>query len=39
VLTPHLGYVTEQTYEVFFREVVEDVGAWLAGSPVRTLTA
>jgi phosphoglycerate dehydrogenase-like enzyme len=38
VLTPHLGYVTERTYEVFFREAVEDVAAFLAGTPIRVLT-
>jgi len=38
VLTPHLGYVTERTYEVFYREAVEDVAAFLAGDPVRVLT-
>jgi phosphoglycerate dehydrogenase-like enzyme len=38
VLTPHLGYVTEATYEVFYREAVEDVAAWLAGAPLRVLT-
>ena len=37
VLTPHLGYVTARTYEVFYREAVEDVAAWLAGSPIRVL--
>jgi phosphoglycerate dehydrogenase-like enzyme len=37
VATPHLGYVTEATYEVFFRDAVEDVAAWLAGSPIRQL--
>ena len=37
VLTPHLGYVTEKTYEVFYREAVEDVAAWMAGAPVRVL--
>jgi phosphoglycerate dehydrogenase-like enzyme len=38
VLTPHLGYVTETTYEVFYRDAVEDVAAFLAGPPVRVLT-
>jgi phosphoglycerate dehydrogenase-like enzyme len=38
VLTPHLGYVTEATYRTFFREAVEDIAAWLGGSPVRVLT-
>jgi phosphoglycerate dehydrogenase-like enzyme len=37
VLTPHLGYVTEATYRVFYREAVEDVAAFLAGSPIRLL--
>lgn len=37
VLTPHLGYVTRRTYEVFYREAVEDVAAWVAGDPVRVL--
>src|SRR3954451_15406172 len=38
VLTPHLGYVTRNSYEVYFREAVEDVAAFLAGDPVRVLT-
>jgi phosphoglycerate dehydrogenase-like enzyme len=37
VLTPHLGYVTEKTYEVFYRDAVEDVAAWLAGAPIRVI--
>src|SRR3712207_1646475 len=37
VLTPHLGYVTRDTYEVFYGEAVEDVAAFVAGSPVRVL--
>jgi phosphoglycerate dehydrogenase-like enzyme len=39
VLTPHLGYVTDSTYEVFYGEAVEDVAGFLAGSPVRVLAA
>jgi phosphoglycerate dehydrogenase-like enzyme len=35
--TPHLGYVTEANYRRFFGAAVEDVAAWLAGSPVRLL--
>jgi phosphoglycerate dehydrogenase-like enzyme len=38
VLTPHLGYVTRRTYEVFYGDAVDDVAAWLAGFPVRALT-
>src|SRR5262249_52504458 len=35
VLTPHLGYVTEEGYEIFYGHALEDVKAWLAGQPVR----
>jgi len=38
LLTPHLGYVTEATYEIFYDEAVEDIRAFLAGAPVRVLT-
>ncbi|MER6004348.1 D-2-hydroxyacid dehydrogenase family protein [Nonomuraea angiospora] len=35
--TPHLGYVTELNYGTYFREAVEDIDAFLAGAPIRTL--
>ncbi|MGJ7559404.1 D-2-hydroxyacid dehydrogenase family protein [Brevibacterium casei] len=38
VLTPHLGYVTEETYRVFYPQAVEDIAAWTAGEPIRVLT-
>jgi phosphoglycerate dehydrogenase-like enzyme len=38
VLTPHLGYVTRGSYEIYFREAVEDVAAFLAGAPIRVLS-
>jgi len=31
VLTPHLGYVTQETYRIFFRQVVENVSDYLDG--------
>ncbi len=37
LLTPHLGYVTEDTYATFFGDAVEDVLAWLAGAPIRVI--
>lgn len=37
VLTPHIGYVSLGNYEVFFRDAVEDVAAYLRGKPIRTL--
>ncbi|WP_108658684.1 D-2-hydroxyacid dehydrogenase family protein [Acuticoccus kandeliae] len=39
VLTPHVGYVTHDTYDVYFPEVVEDIEGWLAGKPLRVLSA
>ncbi|WP_028267641.1 D-2-hydroxyacid dehydrogenase family protein [Arthrobacter sp. MA-N2] len=38
VLTPHLGYVTAQSYARFYGEAFEDVRAWVRGNPVRVLT-
>jgi phosphoglycerate dehydrogenase-like enzyme len=37
IATPHLGYVTEQGYATYYGEAVEDVLAWLDGTPVRVL--
>jgi phosphoglycerate dehydrogenase-like enzyme len=37
VLTPHLGYVTDDGYRVFYGEAVEDIATFAAGSPVRVL--
>jgi len=38
VITPHLGYVTLETYRIFFGDAVEDIGAFLSGTPTRVLT-
>jgi phosphoglycerate dehydrogenase-like enzyme len=38
VLTPHLGYVTAQSYRAFFDGMVDDIRAFLDGKPVRVLT-
>ena len=37
VATPHLGYVSEDTYRIFYGQALEDIVAWLAGKPVRVL--
>ena len=37
VLTPHVGYVTKETYEVFYGNVVEDILAFLDDSPLRII--
>ena len=39
VLTPHLGYVTEENYRAYFEGAVEAVEGYLKGSPVRVLRA
>ena len=37
VLTSHIGYVTEETYRVFYGETVDAVQAYLSGTPVHVL--
>jgi phosphoglycerate dehydrogenase-like enzyme len=37
VITPHLGYVTEQNYGHYFAGVVEDIRGFLDGKPVRVM--
>lgn len=38
VLTPHIGYVTEETYRKFYGNMAENIEGWLAGKPVRVIT-
>lgn len=35
--TPHLGYVADDNYRIYFREAIEDIEAFLAGQPLRRL--
>ena len=37
VLTPHLGYVTDDGYRTFYGDAVEDIAAFAAGRPLRVL--
>lgn len=37
VMTPHIGYVTRDTYELWYRDAVEDIQAFVAGKPVREI--
>jgi D-3-phosphoglycerate dehydrogenase len=39
VLTPHLGYASQQNYRAYFPGVVDDIRGFLDGKPVRVLTA
>jgi D-3-phosphoglycerate dehydrogenase len=36
-LSPHLGYVHEDNYRIFYRDTLENVAAWLAGKPIRVI--
>jgi len=38
VVTPHIGYVTEQGFRAAWQRMAEDVVAYLAGSPIRVVT-
>lgn len=37
--SPHMGYVTARNLALFYRDAVEDIAAFMAGAPVRVLTA
>ena len=39
VITPHLGYVSQQNYARYFPDIVEDIRGWLDGKPVRVIAA
>jgi phosphoglycerate dehydrogenase-like enzyme len=38
VLTPHLGYVSEQNYRHYFAGVVDDIRGFLDGKPARVMS-
>lgn len=38
VLTPHLGYVTQRCMSVFYRDIVDDIAHYCAGTPRRLVT-
>jgi phosphoglycerate dehydrogenase-like enzyme len=37
VLSPHLGYVTQENFKTYYTQAVENVAAWLDGQPIRVL--
>jgi phosphoglycerate dehydrogenase-like enzyme len=37
VITPHLGYVTQEAYAVMFAHAIENIQTWLAGDPTRII--
>ena len=37
VITPHVGYVTQESYSAFYNGVIEDIRGFAAGEPIRVL--
>lgn len=37
VLTPHVGYATQENYATMYTQVVEDIVAWMDGKPIRVI--
>ena len=37
LLSPHLGYVSDATYHEYFEDIVDNIGKWMAGTPVRVM--
>jgi phosphoglycerate dehydrogenase-like enzyme len=37
LLTPHLGYVTDATWRLFYQDTVDAIAAFAAGQPIRLL--
>lgn len=38
VITPHLGYVVEESFRAFYQDTIENIEAWLAGKPIRVVS-
>ena len=36
-LSPHLGYVSEDVFRVFYQGALEDIEAWLDRAPIRVM--
>ena len=39
ISTPHVGFVTAENYKIFYEESLENLKAFMAGMPIRTITA
>ncbi len=37
-VTPHIGYVVDEQYRIFYSDAVEDIAQFAKGAPVRVLT-
>jgi phosphoglycerate dehydrogenase-like enzyme len=38
-LSPHLGYVHDDNYRIFYSDTLENVAAWMSGKPLRVINA
>lgn len=38
VLTPHLGYVSKQSMQIYYRDVVENIAQWQQGKLIRVVS-
>jgi len=39
VATPHIGFVTEENYKIFFQQSFENLRAYLGGEPINVISA
>jgi D-3-phosphoglycerate dehydrogenase len=39
VITPHLGYVSQQNFAAYYPHIVDDIRGWLDQKPVRVVSA
>jgi phosphoglycerate dehydrogenase-like enzyme len=39
VLTPHVGYMSRESYAIYYPQMLEDIEAWLAGKPIRGISS
>jgi D-3-phosphoglycerate dehydrogenase len=39
VITPHLGYVSQQNFDRYYPDIVDNIRGWLDKKPVRVVTA
>ncbi|MDH3239444.1 MAG: D-2-hydroxyacid dehydrogenase family protein [Alphaproteobacteria bacterium] len=37
IITPHLGFVTDTNYKLWYGQIAEDIAAWMDGKPLRVL--
>ena len=37
VLTPHIGYVSRESYAIYYEQILEDIEAWLDRAPIRRI--